>query len=100
MKYLVICALVILSGCSNRTVPDSPTPVTVTTIDTVAHCRMVGDVFGASGLYGAFVEKGMTKARAEALVKVRRLGGNTVVWTAAPTVTGSTIVAGNAYACP
>src|SRR5690242_20348330 len=101
MRYLVVCALVLISACASSGTNQQPqNGVRVATADMVGTCKLVGDVFGTSSLYGLAAERGMARARAEAFHKVELLGGNTVVWTQIAPVHGATSVSGNAYACP
>lgn len=98
---LLFCMTVTACAHQNTSVPASQ-PVAVSTPDDVRarNCRMLGDVHGVSGLYGAFAAKALKKSRAAAIHQVEQLGGNTVVWIGFNTPHGSTSVDGYAYACP
>ena len=65
----------------------------------ISQCKYLDTVYGTSGWYGVFAEKGFENARASAFEKAKTLGATDVVWVVIPQHYGSTDVAAKAYHC-
>lgn len=65
-----------------------------------ARCAYVDDLVGSSSLYGAFAERGISRARQSLLAQAQEKGANAIVWGQPSLGYGSTSVTARAYRCP
>ncbi len=66
---------------------------------TVANCRFVGDVDGASQWHGLWEQTGLVEARNQALKEAAELRASHVEWTQQSDAGGAVTVRGRAYDC-
>lgn len=97
MRCLVLFVLA-LAGCASVS-PQAAMAVTPARLADVAACRYLGDVTGASRLYGLFVESGLERARADAVQRAHELGATHLVWSPPGVQYGATAVTASAYRC-